>query len=355
MTAMIPSANRKQFVTIPQAVAALANMERELDSAKSYKQIRKLADAAEALKILFQDVAEVKNKAELVVLAANARIGEEIRAIPKRHGPGRGKHLPAAVNVFGKTETGIPGTNRSRLQKIAAIPKPELKAIATSIQESGGDATVSAVLRMLKDGEIKNKRAAYEARADKGAKSGDLRELAMAGEKFAVIYADPPWEFKVYSGKGKQRSAERYYDTSSVKAICALPVAALAADDCALFMWAVMPELPGALEVIRAWGFEYKTAGFAWIKQNKSGEGIFTGMGYWTRANAELCLFATRGSPQRIAKDVPQVILSPVGEHSVKPGEARKRIERLLLGPYLELFAREPVEGWTVWGNEIPA
>jgi len=218
---------------------------------------------------------------------------------------------------------------------------------------SGADATVTAVLRELKETEIKDKRADYEARADKGAKCGDLKALAAAGEKFAVIYADPPWEFKVYRGKGKQRSAERYYDTSSIEAIKALPVAPLAADDCALFMWAVMPELPGALEVIKAWGFEYKTAGFTWVKQNKSGEGLFTGMGYWTRSNAEICLFATRGSPQRMAKDVSQVILSPVGEHSAKPQEARRRIERLLLGPYLELFARSPADGWVTWGNEI--
>lgn len=132
----------------------------------------------------------------------------------------------------------------------------------------------------------------------KGANCGDLKALAAAGEKFAVIYADPPWEFKVYRGKGKQRSAKRYYDTSSIEAIKALPVAPLAADDCALFMWAVMPELPGALEVIKVWGFEYKTAGFTWVKQNKSGEGLFTGMGYWTRSNVEICLFATRGSPR---------------------------------------------------------
>ena len=212
---------------------------------------------------------------------------------------------------------------------------------------------MTAILRELKETEIKDKRADYEARADKGAQRGDLKALAAAGEKFAVIYADPPWEFKVYRGKGKQRSAERYYDTSSIEAIKALPVAPLAADDCALFMWAVMPELPGALEVIKAWGFEYKTAGFTWVKQNKSGEGLFTGMGYWTRSNAEICLFATRGSPQRMAKDVSQVILSPVGEHSAKPQEARRRIERLLLGPYLELFARSPADGWVTWGNEI--
>ena len=324
-----------------KAVAALANMERELDSAESYAQIRKLADAAEALKILFRHVAEVKNKAELVVLAANARIGDEIKLIPKA-----GNRFTAPGKSESRAATGVPGTSRSRLQKIAAIPKPELKAIATKSQESGADATVTAVLRELKETEIKDKRADYEARADRGAKCGDLKALAAAGEKFAVIYADPPWEFKVYRGKGKQRSAERYYDTSSIEAIKALPVAPLAADDCALFMWAVMPELPGALEVIKAWGFEYKTAGFTWVKQNKSGEGLFTGMGYWTRSNAEICLFATRGSPQRMAKDVSQVILSPVGEHSAKPQEARRRIERLLLGPYLELFARSPANGW---------
>ena len=127
----------------------------------------------------------------------------------------------------------------------------------------------------------------------------------------------------------------------------------LAADDCALMLWAVMPELPGAIEVIEAWGFTYKTVGFVWVKQNRSGEGLFTGMGYWTRANAEVCILATRGSPVRLAADVHQVIVSPVAEHSRKPDEARSRIERLLPGPYLELYGRRPSPNWTVWGNEV--
>jgi len=177
------------------------------------------------------------------------------------------------------------------------------------------------------------------------------------GRSFNVIYADPPWSFRVWSGRDKQRTADRHYDTMSLDDIKALPVPDLAADHCALMMWAVMPELPGALDVIRAWGFEYKTAGLTWIKQNRSGDGLFWGMGYWTRANAELCLLATRGSPKRVAKDVHQVIMSPVGEHSRKPDEAQVRVERLFGGadggPYLELFGRRPTPGWTVWGNEI--
>jgi N6-adenosine-specific RNA methylase IME4 len=157
----------------------------------------------------------------------------------------------------------------------------------------------------------------------------------------------------VYSGKGKQRSADRYFDTMTLADIAALPVERLAADDCALLLWAVAPELPGALNVITSWGFDYKTIGFNWVKQNKSGEGLHWGMGYWTRANAEVCLLATKGSPTRLNADVHQIIMAPVAEHSVKPDLARERIERLLSGPYLELFGRRAAPGWTVWGNEV--
>ena len=127
----------------------------------------------------------------------------------------------------------------------------------------------------------------------------------------------------------------------------------LAADDCALLLWAVWPELDGARDVIRAWGFEYKTCGLLWVKLNPNGEGLFTGMGYHTRANTEPCLLATRGSPRRLANDVHQVVMAPFREHSKKPEEVARRIERLYPGPYLELFARgEARPNWTVWGNE---
>lgn len=170
--------------------------------------------------------------------------------------------------------------------------------------------------------------------------------------RFGAIYADPPWSFKVWSGKGKARSAENHYDTMSLDQICQLPVAKAAAEDCVLFMWAVMPQLPEALQVIESWGFKYKTCAFNWLKQNKSGVGLFTGMGYWTRANAEVCLLATRGKPKRINADVKQGILEPVRQHSRKPDCVYERIERLVGGPYLEMFARQSRPGWTAWGNE---
>jgi N6-adenosine-specific RNA methylase IME4 len=125
---------------------------------------------------------------------------------------------------------------------------------------------------------------------------------------------------------------------------------------CALFLWATDPLLPRAFELIRTWGFEYKTVAFYWVKLNakaKHEADFFTGLGYWTRANPEQCLLATRGNPPRQAKDVRRLVIEKRREHSRKPDCVRERIERLVAGPYLELFAREIKRGWECWGNQV--
>lgn len=173
-------------------------------------------------------------------------------------------------------------------------------------------------------------------------------------KKYNIIYADPPWAYRVWSKKGQGRSAEAHYPTMNLNSIKALPVDKLAADDCVLFLWATYPNLEEAFEVLKAWGFKYKTVAFTWVKQNRKSDKLFTGMGYWTRANAEVCLLATRGHPKRINANVRQVILSHVEEHSKKPDEARDRIVQLMGDlPRVELFARQSTEGLDVWGNEI--
>jgi len=174
--------------------------------------------------------------------------------------------------------------------------------------------------------------------------------------RYGVIYADPPWSFRNWSAKGTGRNAISHYDCLSFRALAALPVADLAAEDCALFLWTVDPLLPRAFELIEAWGFEYKTVGFYWAKLNsrpKNEADFFTGLGYWTRANPEQCLLATRGSPRRRAKDVRRLIVDRRREHSRKPDIVRERIERLVKGPYLELFARETKPGWDCWGDQL--
>jgi N6-adenosine-specific RNA methylase IME4 len=169
-------------------------------------------------------------------------------------------------------------------------------------------------------------------------------------KRYRVIYADPPWTFATYSRKGKGRSAEAHYDTMTLEDVKALPVAEWAADDAILLLWATDPLLDKALDVIRAWGFTYKTVGFYWAKQNASGKGFFTGLGFWTRANPEQCLLATRGHPKRKAADVKKLVVSPRREHSRKPDEVYGYIERLAEGPYLEMFARTSRPGWDAWG-----
>lgn len=173
-------------------------------------------------------------------------------------------------------------------------------------------------------------------------------------KKYGIIYADPPWHYRVYSKKGAGRSAESHYPTMTIEEIQALPVSELADKDCALFMWITFPLLKESLSVLSAWGFKFKTIAFVWIKQNRKSDSLFWGMGYWTRANAEFCVLATKGKPKRMAKNVHQVIVSHIEEHSKKPDEARRRIVRLMGDlPRIELFARQKSAGWDVWGNEV--
>jgi N6-adenosine-specific RNA methylase IME4 len=168
---------------------------------------------------------------------------------------------------------------------------------------------------------------------------------------YGVIYADPPWHFKTWSNNGRGRTADAWYDTMSIGDIKQLPVAEYAAPDCVLLLWTIDPFLEVAFDVIKAWGFEFKTVGFYWVKTNKDGS-PFMGLGRWTRLNPEQCLLATRGQPKRLAGGVRKLITSPRREHSRKPEEAYPRIEQLVAGPYLELFARESRAGWDNWGNE---
>ena len=170
-------------------------------------------------------------------------------------------------------------------------------------------------------------------------------------KKYNIIYADPPWK---YDQKSLQGAAEHHYSTMSLKELKELPVSELADKDCALFLWATFPQLREALELIEAWGFQYKTVAFVWLKKNKVADSWFYGLGFWTRGNAEICLFATKGKPKRQSAGVHQFIISPVEAHSKKPDEARSKIIQLMGDlPRIELFARQSPEGWDVWGNEV--
>lgn len=180
-------------------------------------------------------------------------------------------------------------------------------------------------------------------------------DIFNAEKKYKIIYADPPWTFKTYSEKGKQKkSAENHYNCMNKTDIQNMPVQRIADKDCVLFLWVTMPLLQEGFELIEKWGFVYKTCAFTWIKQNKKSDGLFWGCGYWTRSNTELCLLATKGKPKRVSKSVHSVVISHIREHSRKPDEVRDRIVELCGDvPRIELFARQKYNGWDCFGDEL--
>lgn len=191
----------------------------------------------------------------------------------------------------------------------------------------------------------------------------DIAEIPRG--KYGVIYADPPWQFQAWAGarlSGDRRPCDQttpHYQTMTMDDIAALPVADLAIENSLLLLWISWPILKDAMRIIDDWGFKYKTCGFCWIKANATQIDMFLeeitprmNLGYWTRANSEVCLLATRGKPKRRSADVRQAIIAPGREHSRKPDGMHERIERLVAGPYIELFARQTRPGWDCFGNE---
>lgn len=187
-----------------------------------------------------------------------------------------------------------------------------------------------------------------------------------------MILADPPVPFETWGkrpGGIGSRAAEAHYSTMTWRDLFALGplIRDVATRDCCLFLWVCQPLLRETLAMARRWGFQYKTKAFSWVKLvPKRGLTAHVGMGYWTRANTEDVLLFTRGNPRRIDPGVYQLlatlesdpygvptVIAPVSRHSEKPEEVQNRIERLVAGPYLELFARRQRPGWTCLGNEI--
>lgn len=175
--------------------------------------------------------------------------------------------------------------------------------------------------------------------------------MDLPNKKYNIIYADPPWS---YQGKMMNSSVTDHYSVIDVNDICKLSVKDITADNCILFMWVTLPKLNEFMKVIDAWGFKYKSTAFVWCKKNKISDSFFLGLGRWTRANAEICVLATKGKIKRLSKSVRQLQIFPIEQHSKKPDQFRNLILELVGDlPRIELFARQKTPGWDVWGNEI--
>ena len=189
-----------------------------------------------------------------------------------------------------------------------------------------------------------------------------MEQIQFPNKKYKIIYADPPWSYYNDSTaktdcttvKGMRRPP---YPVMSSMEIKTLPVKEIADDNAILFVWTTDYHLAKCIEIITAWGFEYKTIGFVWAKKTKKGEQVCFMGAYTMKSGIELCLLATRGrGPHKLVKkhNVRAYIESQRLEHSKKPNEAKRRIVELVGDlPRIELFAREKTDGWDVWGNEV--
>lgn len=175
----------------------------------------------------------------------------------------------------------------------------------------------------------------------------------MINKKYQIILADPPWSYQ--NGGVPQGGVNAQYSTMKLEDIKKLPVDEISEDTSVLLLWATFPQLPEALEVMKAWGFQYKTLGFSWLKTNKDGTPFF-GIGYYAKSNQEVCLLGVKGKAHSLVKSnsVSSFVSTGRTKHSEKPDIFRKKIVELFGDiPRIELFSRQKTKGWDVWGNEV--
>ena len=174
--------------------------------------------------------------------------------------------------------------------------------------------------------------------------------------KYSIIYADPPWKYNSRANhKTRFRGgAEGHYPLMAMDAIKALPIDQLGEDNSALLMWCTFPYLDEQIKLFEHWNYRYRTIAFGWVKTNPVNGKPFFGVGFYAKSNIEICLLGIRGKMKPVSNSVSSVVIAPRGRHSEKPAEVRDRIVQLFGDvPRVELFARQRVDGWDSWGNEV--
>jgi N6-adenosine-specific RNA methylase IME4 len=351
-TAPSPSTQAAFLTIYDRACAAIAE-------AKSIDEVKEILDVSIAMRAyarqaknrdLEADCIEIRLRAtrrlDQVRQAQAATVGLNQGAVPGKTG------LKANPVLDPRPTLASQGIDKVLAHQGRLLGRMSAEAFERKVVETRS--SVARVFRRaVREVEIAQEREERRAQTAQGGSVADLYALIASGYRAGTIGADPAWPFEQYSERAAHAVTD-HYETMTLDEIKALPVAQLAADDCALFLWVTWPKMPIWNEVLAAWGFRYSGLGFDWVKLNPNGEGLHWGNGYNTRQNPEPCIIAKRGDPLRLDADVHSVIMAPVGGHSEKPDEAYARMERLYPGPRLELFARKPRPGWMCWGDELP-
>jgi N6-adenosine-specific RNA methylase IME4 len=325
-----------------------------LAKARSLLDVKDVADKASAIKEygrLANDRSLELNAAELRI-RAERRLGEMIKAGKAAGTIAEGRPPKNCSNSeqFPRVtldEMGIDRKLSARAQNIASISDRAIEARIARWREDAERGTSRITADLLRDDDKKARRAEREAELGRAQAA---RNLELPDRKYGVILADPEWRFEPYSrNTGMDRAADNHYPTSSTEIIATRPVAMIAADDCVLFLWATVPMLPDAFQVMAAWGFAYKSHAI-WAKDR-------VGTGYWFRNKHELLLVGTKGSVVAPAMGTQweSLIDGPVRAHSEKPDWQYELIETYFPNlPKIELNARRARPGWDSWGLDAP-
>jgi len=344
-----------QKLSLPAAYSAA---QRALAVAVKIEQAAHIAGVAEKMEalairakdaLLSGDAAELKVRAtrKVGILIKDERDAGKLPKGARAKGTRRGL-LKTHVRERSLADRGVDKNLAHRARGLEAMPEGSFEREVAKIRRlaaaaAEGDREVVLAAKAERHAKARARRAERET-----AVAGKI--AALPNKKYGVIYADPEWKFETYSAKGKlETSAENSYTTSDLDAIKARDVPSISAGDCVLFLWATVPMLPQAIEVMAAWGFTYKSH-VIWEKDKG-------GTGYWFINWHELLLVGTRGSIPAPAQgdQWDSVIDAPRGLHSEKPEQFYELIESYFPNiPKIELNARGEREGWDSWGFEAP-
>jgi N6-adenosine-specific RNA methylase IME4 len=314
---------------------------RALAEARTVQEVKTIRDQAEAVQHYLkvqgaafqsqQDAAEVKLRAERL-------LGELLAEMPKNKGAAETR-LHSATASPSYAEQGIEKTAAHRWQCLAKVPTEDFESHVVQLRDAGKEITTAGALRLAK----KLQQPGQQETPTKGGRIEDLHEAVKRGLKWGTIYADPPWQ---YGNQGTRAATDNHYPTMDLEAITALPVADLVTEKAHLHLWTTNGFLPEALQLIEAWGFEYRSL-FIWCKPQM-------GLGNYWRVSAELLLLGVRGSCPFRDQSLMNWAIIDRGEHSSKPEQVRLMIERASPCSRLELFARQRYPGWDAWGHIEP-
>ena len=326
--------------TKDRVLALCSAARRQLAEAVTVQDLKTVRDVGEAAVRLAKSRRDVGYGALIegleIVRRAEWQMGELIPKVCL--GKGRKSKCNTLLHL---SDVGITPMESSRFQKIARLTEEQFEQWIASCREAGEELTQAAAIKLAakhKPGTVEPSIDEYESGA-----VADLGELVQRGLRYGCVYADPPW---AYSNKGTRANVENEYkSTMTVDEICQEPVAQLAAEDCHLHLWTTNAFIFEAKRVMEAWGFEYKSC-FVWVKPQM-------GIGNYWRVSHEFMLLGIRGKPEFRRRDCMSWGAFDRTAHSKKPRDVRRLVESVSHGPFLELYGRETVPNWMVYGNEV--